>query len=175
MIGKAIVDDAAKQQYVEQKSCFVLATNASKEDLKTESILYHYKAQSHVERGFRFLKDPLFFVSSLFIKKPSRIDALLMIMTLSLLVYTIAQRRLRANMAKAKLTIPNQINKQIATPTMRWVFQCFEGVNLVQPQDDYQYEQVHIDGIDEVRMLVINQLAGAVSRYYKIKNSDDGV
>ena len=175
MIGKAIADDAAKQQYVEQKSCFVLATNASKKDLKNESILYHYKAQSHVERGFRFLKDPLFFVSSLFIKKPSRIDALLMIMTLSLLVYTIAQRRLRANMAKAKLTIPNQINKQIATPTMRWVFQCFEGINLVQSQDNYQYEQVHIDGINELRMLVISQLAGTVSRYYKIKNSDDGV
>jgi len=78
MIGKAIVDEAAKQQYVEQKSCFVLATNASKKDLKNESILYHYKAQSHAERGFRFLKEPLFFVSSLFIKKPSRIDALLM-------------------------------------------------------------------------------------------------
>lgn len=66
-------------------------------------------------------------------------------------------------MAKAKLTISNQINKQIATPTMRWVFQCFEGINLVQTQDDYQYEQVHIDGINEVRMLVISQLAGTVN------------
>lgn len=121
----------AISQYIEQKSCFVLASNADEKDLSNEAIFEHYKAQSHVERGFRFLKDPLFFVSSLFIKKPSRIDALLMVMTLALLVYSIAQRRLRANMAKAKQTIPNQINKPIANPTLRWVFQCFEGINLV--------------------------------------------
>ena len=33
-----------------------------------------------VERGFRFLKDPLFFADSLFLKKPERIMALMMIM-----------------------------------------------------------------------------------------------
>ncbi len=42
-----------------------------------------------VERGFRFLKDPIFFTSTLFLKKPERIEALLMVMTLSLLIYTI--------------------------------------------------------------------------------------
>ena len=48
-----------------------------------------------VEGGFRFLKDPLFFVSSLFVKKPCRIQGLLMVMTLALLVYSVAQRRMR--------------------------------------------------------------------------------
>lgn len=98
-----------------------------------------------------------------------------MIMTLSLLVYTIAQRRLRANMAKAKLTFPNQINKQISNPTMRWVFQCFEGINVVQLHDDYQYEQIHIDGMNDVRKLVIQQLAGLTSRHYKIENFEGEV
>jgi hypothetical protein len=37
--------------------------------------------QAHVEGGFRFLQDPLFFVSSLLVKKPSRIQGLLMVMT----------------------------------------------------------------------------------------------
>ena len=81
-------------------ACKVL--NIDKKALSPEGLLKHYKAQSEVEKGFRFLKDPLFFVSSLFIKKPSRIDALLMVMTLSLLVYSIAQRRMRANMKKEK-------------------------------------------------------------------------
>lgn len=175
IIGLAENNTLAQQKYVEQKSCFVLATNAAKKELDNEDILHKYKAQSHVERGFRYLKDPLFFVSSLFIKKPSRIDALLMIMTLSLLVYTIAQRRLRANMAKAKLTFPNQINKQISNPTMRWVFQCFEGINVVQLHDDYQYEQIHIDGMNDVRKLVIQQLAGLTSRHYKIENFEGEV
>ena len=40
-------------------------------------MLSAYKAQNvSVERGFRFLKDPLFFASSLFLEKPQRIMAL---------------------------------------------------------------------------------------------------
>jgi transposase len=35
-----------------------------------------------VERGFRFLKDPLFLASSVFVKKPERIMALSLIMVL---------------------------------------------------------------------------------------------
>ena len=100
-------NQTAIAQAVEQKSCFILATNIDDKALSPIEILAHYKAQSAVERGFRFLKDPLFFVSSLFIKKPSRIDALLMVMTLSLLIYSIAQRRMRANMKKIEATIPN--------------------------------------------------------------------
>jgi transposase len=46
-----------------------------------------------VEGGFRFLKDPLLFVSSLLGKKPTRIQGLLMVMTLSQFVYSVAQRR----------------------------------------------------------------------------------
>jgi transposase len=65
---------------VEQKSCFVLATNIDKEAFSAKGLLKHYKAQPEVEKEFRFLKDPLFFVSSLFIKKPSRMYALLMVM-----------------------------------------------------------------------------------------------
>jgi transposase len=43
----------------------------------------------------RFLTDPLLCVSSLFIKKPSRIEGLLMVMTLAVLIYSVAPRRLR--------------------------------------------------------------------------------
>ncbi len=175
LIGKVEEDKAAKQKYLEQKSCFVLASNATEAELSNESLFQRYKAQSQVERGFRFLKDPLFFVSSLFIKKPSRIDALLMIMTLSLLVYSIGQRRLRTNMVKAGITIPNQINQATAKPTLRWVFQCFEGINLVQLDNGYQYEQVYVDGMDDIRRIVIRQLAGAACRYYKIENYGGGV
>jgi hypothetical protein len=49
--------------------------------------LKEYKAQQGTERGFRFLKDPLFFASSVFLKTPKRIAALDMIMALCLLVY----------------------------------------------------------------------------------------
>ena len=76
-------------------ACFVLGTNIETEQLSDAEVIAGYKAQSQAEGGFRFLKDPLFLVSSLFVKKPRRIQGLLMVMTLALLVYAVAQRRLR--------------------------------------------------------------------------------
>ena len=82
-------------EHATHKGCFVLGTNIGADDLRDEEVIAAYKAQSQVEGGFRFLKDPLFFVSSLFVKKPTRVQGVLMVLTLALLVYSVAQRRLR--------------------------------------------------------------------------------
>jgi transposase len=72
-----------------QAGRFILATNViDKNELSNESVLKEYKAQQSTERGFRFLKDPLFFTSSVFVKNPQRVEAIAMIMGLCLLVYT---------------------------------------------------------------------------------------
>src|SRR2546430_15658881 len=76
-----------------QSACFVIGTNIQARHVSDAEVIRAYKAQSGVEGGFRFLKDPLFFVSSLFVKKPSRIQGLLLVMTLALLVYSLTQRR----------------------------------------------------------------------------------
>ena len=52
-----------------------------------QELLDGYKGHVQAERGFRFLKDPQFLASSLYRKKPERIMALLMVMTVCLLVY----------------------------------------------------------------------------------------
>lgn len=75
---------------------FIIATidpDAAK--LFTVQMLSNYTDQGiSVERGFRFLKDPLFFADSLFLRKPERIMALMTIMGLVLLIYTLAERQL---------------------------------------------------------------------------------
>ncbi|MGK7916091.1 MAG: IS1634 family transposase [Prochloraceae cyanobacterium] len=66
---------------------FILATNVL-ENLNPSEILAAYKGQQYSENRFRFLKDTLFFADSVFLKNPSRIEAMAMLMGLSLLVYT---------------------------------------------------------------------------------------
>ena len=83
------------EAYKQRSACFVIGTNIPASHVSDAEVIRAYKAQSGVEGGCRFLKDPLFFVSSLFVKKPSRIQGLLMVMTLALLVYSLTQRRLR--------------------------------------------------------------------------------
>ena len=60
---------------------FILATNVlDSMELTTEEMLSKYKGQQSVERGFRFLKDPLFLTDSVFLKSSHRIEALGLIM-----------------------------------------------------------------------------------------------
>jgi len=111
---------------------FVLATNQlDKTSLNDEQMLVHYKQQQGVERGFRFLKDPLFFASSVFLKTPERIMALTFIMALCLLVYSLGQRKLRQALAEQEETVPNQLGKPTQPPTLRWIFQTLRGIYWV--------------------------------------------
>jgi transposase len=107
---------------------FVLASNDT--DLEPEVMLDYYKGQQTVERGFRFLKDKCFHVSEVYLKKEERIEALCMIMVLSLLIYSFAEWRLRDRLKETEQTVPNQLNKPTQRPTMRWVFEMFMGVIL---------------------------------------------
>lgn len=130
--SRVILNESKLQAYAQRKACFVIASNVVDEaEVSTDELMSLYLEQGSVERGFRFLKDPLFLASSVFVKKPARIVALSLIMVLALLVYRLAEHRLREQLMATGQTIPNQVNKPTARPTMRWVFQCFEGIELL--------------------------------------------
>jgi transposase len=123
---------AAREALVGQHSCFMLATNELDERaMAPQALLEGYKGQTHAERGFRLLKDPLFFASSLYLKKPQRIMALLMVMTVCLLVYAALEYRIRQALRVHQATFPNQQGQPIQNPTARWVFQSFVGIHLL--------------------------------------------
>ncbi|WP_133152039.1 IS1634 family transposase, partial [Vibrio breoganii] len=113
---------------------FILATNdTDSADLTMAALLEHYKSQQKVERGFRFLKSPEFLTSSIFLKKPQRIEALLMIMTLSLLVYASLEHKIREQLTKTEEFFPSMVkNKTTTKPTARWVFLKFEGIDTLE-------------------------------------------
>jgi transposase len=124
---------AAHEALVAQQSCFILATNALDDrTLPPQELLDGYKGQQHVERGFRFLKDPRFLASSLYLKKPERIMALLMVMTVCLLVYAALEFRIRKGLMDSQATFPNQKGQPVQNPTARWVFQYFGGIHLLR-------------------------------------------
>ena len=123
---------AARQALVAQRSCFLLATNELDDThLPPREVLAGYKGQGHAERGFHFLKDPCFLASSLYLKKPERIMALLMVMTVCLLVYAALEYRIRTALKDHGATFPDQKGKRIQTPTARWVFHYFVGIHVL--------------------------------------------
>lgn len=135
-IYKAQVSLAKNLEQIEAQSQragrFILGTNLLKsQELTTSEIIRKYKEQQAPERGFAFLKDPLFFADSIFLKSPERVETLGMLMSLALLVYTIGQRQLRLNLKTDNKALKNQVGKLTDRPTLRWIFQCFQGIHLV--------------------------------------------
>jgi transposase len=121
-----------RQRRLERKSCFILATNQLDESLLSdEDLIAAYKNQQKVERGFRFLKDPMFMAATLYLKKPERIMALMMVMTLCLLVYAALEQRIRETLKAEQESVPDQTGKPTARPTARWVFQFFKGIHVL--------------------------------------------
>jgi transposase len=94
-------------------------------------VLAGYQGQVCVERGFRFLKDPQFFASSLYLKKPERIMALLMVMTVCLLVYAALEHCVRKARKDHDATFPDQKGKPIQHPAAHWVFHYFVGIYVL--------------------------------------------
>ena len=149
------------------QACFGLGTNLDERQVSDAEVIRAYQGQGQAEGGFRFLKDPLFFVSSLFVKKPSRIQGLLTVMTIALLVYSVAQRRLRQQLARYNTTVPNQINQPTQRPTLRWVFQLLEGIHRVRVLVQGQVHDL-IEGLNDVKINLLRWFGEGVCRLYQI-------
>ncbi len=84
-----------------------------------------------------------------------------MLMGLCLLVYSLGQRQIRMELQAAKTGIKNQLGKLTERPTLRWIFQCFQGIHLVETQDIKQ-----ISNLNDSRQFTLKFLPLACQKYY---------
>ncbi|MCP4572649.1 MAG: IS1634 family transposase [bacterium] len=162
-----IENEDIKNKQIEQKSCYIIGSNIDARELNIEEIISGYKGQnaSIENMGFRFLKDPKFFTSSLFVKLPRRIESLLFIMTLSLLVYSIAQKKLRDALEEKDVFLPNQLNKPTKNPTLKWIFKLLNNINVVYLTIEKSRKTV-IEGINELKEKIINFFGANARKIY---------
>lgn len=82
-------------------------------------------------------------------------------MSLCLLVYNLGQRELRNNLKRAKGGIKNQLGKLTNNPTLRWIFQCFQGIHVVTLNEVKQ-----ITNLTEERNLILKFFPSVCQKYY---------
>lgn len=158
-------DERAISETRRRAGRFILATNVlDHEEISADELLEEYKDQHSVERGFRFLKDPLFFTSSVFVKSSRRVAALAMVMGLCLLVYALGERTLRQTLEEARAKIRHQTGKPTDRPTLRWVFQLFQAVHLLSVDGTKQ-----ISNLTEERERILGFLVPSCRRYYLLR------
>jgi transposase len=167
VVGEVVDNEEAIAQALKSKGKFILGSNElDEEQLPAQMILTAYKGQAaSVERGFRFLKDPMFFASSLFLEKPERIMALLMVMGLSLLVYALAERSLRTELAQRDESIPNQVGKLTQRPTIRRIFQVFRGIDILLIKNHLGIQR-QVLNLKPIHLRVLDLLGPEVKKYY---------
>ena len=162
-----LIDETCIKKEKRKHGFFVLATNRT-EELDAEAIIQEYKEQNNsVERGFRYLKDPTFFVDALYIKKPSRIAAMMMVMALSLLVYSLTEYHLRKTLIEKGETLPNQLGKETNRVTLKWIFKLFQGVHLLKTvSEDGKNRQKFVLNFQPVHTKVLRLLGDEYTKCY---------
>ncbi len=170
-------NDEAIQGQLQTKGRFILATNdGDKQAYPDQRILADYKAQQTVENGFRFLKNPDFLADTLFLKSPQRIAALMMVMTLCLMVYNLAQFQVRAKLKAGAHTLPNQLGKPTSTPTLRWIFQLMEGIAFVRIFD-HERALIHetVSNLNDLRIRIVRLFGDTACKIYQIEHRGSGM
>jgi hypothetical protein len=107
----------------------VLGPHLAASALRPAEVIAAYKGRSHVAGGGRLLKEPRFVASSWCVKKPTRLEGRLMVMTLAWLVYSGVQRRRRKPWALPHETVPYPIHHFATSRTLHGAFQRLEGMH----------------------------------------------
>ena len=161
--AKAIRNEELVQHEKKYHGRFIIGS--SDLDLDSEEMLEKYKNQSKVEKGFRFIKDKSFRVSEVYLKKPERIEALSMIMVLTLMVYSVAEWKLREKLKETGESIPNQVKKQTQKPTLKWVFMMMRGITEVEVKTKSK-TKIQVANLDEIKGKLIRLMGKSCEKYY---------
>ena len=144
--------------------------------LSDKDIIKNYKEQQGVERGFRFLKDPWFMANTFFVKKKSRLTALMMVMTFSLFVYNYMQQKMRDSLIKNEAAVIHQSGGATQRPTMRWIFQLLGDISIVIIKDLVTGKRHQImKGLNESERQIINFMGPPYCEMYQFYDQGSGM
>jgi transposase len=126
------VDEVARMR--ELAGCFVLLSNVPTEGegaMDGAGLLRTYKGQYGVESDFAFLKDPLI-VNDIFLKTPSRIDALGMVLIIALMVWRLMERSMRTYVKNTGTLLPGWAGRTTDKPTSFMMTTVMAGIMVTR-------------------------------------------
>ena len=99
----------------------------------SDDVLREYKGQHVVEAQFRLLKEPAL-ASTIFLKTPSRIDALTMLLNVSLLIRALIQYQIRKSVQESQEELPRigRDKGKLVNPTINYVIDTLSLFNMIK-------------------------------------------
>jgi transposase len=110
---------------------YALLTNLDPADADATQVLLHYKGQEAVERRYSTFKGPLA-VAAIYLKNNRRITAMITVVCLALLIFSLIERQIRAALrAQNRTTVEGLYAGRPAVPTTRLLFQALASMRLI--------------------------------------------
>ncbi len=81
----------------------------------------------------------------------------------------LAEHRLRTRLAETEQTIPDQLNRPTTRPTLRWIFQCFEGIELLHIRSASDTQSL-ILRLQPMHRLILALLGPPYEKIYEISS-----
>jgi hypothetical protein len=153
---------------IDQQRWVILATH----ELDTaqrppQAVLAGDQGQGHVARGCRLLNDPQCLASSRSLKKPERMMALLLVMTVCLLVDAAVEDRIRQALNDHEATFPDPKGKRMQPPTARWVLHDVVGIHWLCPAGQWPM----VRNLTEAHQHVLRLLGKPSRQCYDVRYS----
>jgi len=152
-------DDAALAAEAATDGWYALLTNLDPDLADASEVLRRYKGQEVSERRYGNFKGPLA-VAPMFLKNNRRIEALITVICLALLIFSLVERALRLAIAPA-LVLAGLYAGRPAKPTGRLIFQALSRLRLIPATTDtpavipepppLQANILHLLGVDPTR------------------------
>ena len=138
-IGLAVEpDDANMEAIIKRESCFVLVHTGT-EPITPRDLMAAYKGQVVVEKRFPFLKDPAW-AEVFFLKTPHRVEALGYVLLLALLLWSVWERRIRANLKHSgEKPLVDTTGMKKSNPTAAVCRHILDGIRVMRLRDGDTY------------------------------------
>jgi hypothetical protein len=85
-------------------------------------------------------------------------------MVLCLLVYRLAEQLLRRQLAATEQTVPKE-TQPTNRPTMRWIFHCFEGIDLLHIRMGSRWH-TQVLGLQALHQQILRLLGPVYAQFY---------
>ena len=133
--GKPTLNWDFDQQTIDAEAAgdgwYALLTNLEATEADATQVLLHYKGQEAVERRYSTFKGPLA-VAAIYLKDNRRITAMITVICLALLIFSLIERQVRAALrAQGRTTINGLYAGRPAVPTTRLIFQALTSMRII--------------------------------------------
>lgn len=119
VIAEAYIDNQKVQEVVTKEMRFVIATTDTARPWTMAELCSVYRGQSAIERMWRISKDPTILINAIYLQKPSRIYALMWLLSIALLVFAVTEYKLRQSSRTLGISELSLIKRQPAKSRKR--------------------------------------------------------